>query len=143
MARPRNSLGPPRNSSTEMPSCFLNWRLHPNLLIVVEPLPPRLISCTTTLLTLIMDAVKQLRPVSTLLDNYWLRSQVFRTVQFSSALLAGLLERPRPLWSDKLMKLSGSISNMRVMLRLLDDIPNLSHVLSTWHTAQVIMHAAC
>lgn len=79
-----------------------------------------------------MAALQQLKAVSHFLDNYWARSQVFRTAQFSSALLSGVLEKSCPVESGKLMKISSAISNMRIMLRLLDDIPNLVQVLVTW-----------
>ena len=81
--------------------------------------------------------MEELRAVSALLENYWARDQVFRNVQFSSALFSGLLERKWPLLAEKLLKISAAISNMRVMLRLLDDIPSLAYVLSTWNEVQV------
>lgn len=73
---------------------------------------------------------------ATLLDNYWARSKVFRVVQFSSALLSGLSEKRRPALAEKLLKVSAAVSNMRVMLRLLDDIPAVSHVLTKWNSSQ-------
>lgn len=79
----------------------------------------------------------RLQAFSSFLDNYWARSQVFRTVQFSSAMMSGLLERPHPIWAEKLMKLSSALSNMRIMLRLLDDLPIFAHVVIAWNQSQV------
>lgn len=80
----------------------------------------------------------QLRAASSLLDNYWARSQVFRAVQFSSAMFSGLLENKRPRLAGKLLEISAAISNMRVMLRLLDDLPILAHILKNWTQSQVL-----
>lgn len=82
--------------------------------------------------------MEKLQAASTFLDNYWARSQVFRTVQFSSAMLSGLLEKNRPELADKLLTVSAAISNMRVMLRMLDDLPTLANVLTSWKQSQVL-----
>lgn len=82
--------------------------------------------------------MEQLGLVSRLLGNYWARSQVFRTVQFSSAMLSGVLEARGPLLSQKCLKVSSAISNMRIMLRLLDDIPILVYALKNRNQLQVL-----
>lgn len=81
--------------------------------------------------------MEQLGLVSGLLDNYWARSQVFRTVQFSSVVLSGILETRRPLLAEKCLRVSSAISNMRIMLRLLDDIPILVYALKNRNQSQV------
>ena len=87
-----------------------------------------------------MEVVKG---VSSFLDDYWARNQVFRTMQFSSAMLSGLVEqRGHTVTSKKLMEFSMSVSNMRVMLRLLDDIPALMHTILTYSRAKVRCNSA-
>ena len=76
--------------------------------------------------------------LSSFLENYWCRNQVFRTVQFASGMLSGLLETSYPDVAGKLMIVSGSISEMRVMLRLLDDLPALAYNLQNWKPKKVI-----
>ncbi len=84
----------------------------------------------------------QLSAVSRFLDNYWARSQVFRAAQFSSALVSGLVSGQHPLHSGRLMVLSREIANLRIMLRLLDDIPVLAQVIKSWRTSsQVTIHS--
>lgn len=78
-----------------------------------------------------------LQDLSTFLENYWTRSQVFRTLQFASTLCAGLLERRHSSAAAKFATISSSIANMRVMLRLMDDIPVLAHTLRSWHPQKV------
>ena len=75
--------------------------------------------------------------LSSFLENYWCRNQVFRTVQFASGMISGLLERSYPDVAGKLMIVSGSISEMRVMLRLLDDLPALAYNLQNWKPKKV------
>ena len=75
--------------------------------------------------------------LASFLDNYWARSQVFRTVQFSSAMLSGFIAKPCPECGQKLMTVSNAISNMRVMLRLLDDLPVLVEVIKSWSNPKV------
>lgn len=82
-------------------------------------------------------ASKPLQEVSSFLENYWNRNQVFRTVQYVSVLCSGLLERRLPGAANKFITLSSSLSNMRVILRLMDDIPNLAHTLSNWGQQKV------
>lgn len=53
-------------------------------------------------------------------------------------MLSGLLEKHRPELSDKLLTVSSAISNMRVMLRMLDDLPALANVLISWKKSQVL-----
>lgn len=86
-----------------------------------------------------VSAGRTLGELSALLDNYWVRSQLFRTLQFASTLCAGLLERYRPHGASRLDNLSYSISNMRVMLRLMDDIPALASTLRSWMQTKVCM----
>lgn len=82
-----------------------------------------------------MEFVKS---VSSFLDDYSARSLVFRTMQFSSALLAGLVEqRGHAVSSEKLMVFSRALSNTRVVLRLLDDVPALMHTVLTCNRAKV------
>lgn len=81
-----------------------------------------------------------LQELSTFLENYWTRSQVFRTLQFASTLCAGLLERRHPSAAAKLVTISSSIANMRVMLRLMDDVPVLAHALRSWRPQKVRLH---
>lgn len=63
---------------------------------------------------------------------------VLLTVQFSSAMLGGLCEATHPQLSSKLVHLYGSLSNMRVMLRLLDDLPALAYTLKTWTSSKKV-----
>lgn len=70
------------------------------------------------------------------LESYWGRNQVFRTAQFSSLFLSGLLERRHPVAAEKLELLSSAISNMRVMLRLLDDVPSLVMSARAWSNSK-------
>ena len=73
---------------------------------------------------------KPLQDVSTFLDNYWNRDQVFRTLQYASTLCSGCLEPRVPGAASKLAAIASSISTMRTTLRLLDDIPNLVQTLN-------------
>jgi tRNA U34 5-methylaminomethyl-2-thiouridine-forming methyltransferase MnmC len=73
---------------------------------------------------------KPLQDISTFLDNYWSRDQVFRTLQYASTLCSGLLEPRTPRAASKFTTLASSISTMRTTLRLLDDIPNLVQTLN-------------
>ena len=75
---------------------------------------------------------KPLQDVSTFLDNYWNRDQVFRTLQYASILCSGFLEPRVPGAASKFATLTSSISTMRTTLRLLDDIPNLVQTLNKW-----------
>jgi hypothetical protein len=90
---------------------------------------------------------KPLQEVSTFLDNYWNRDQVFRTLQYTSTLCAGALEPRLPVASARFAALASSVSSMRTTLRLLDDIPNLAQTLAGWKRPkvctyeQVISHA--
>ena len=62
---------------------------------------------------------------------------MFRTLQFASCMLSGLAERSFPQTAVKLLTVSSSISDMRVMLRLLDDLPMLAHTLKNWKPKKV------
>ena len=91
-----------------------------------------------------MAMSKPLQEVSTFLDNYWNRDQVFRTLQFTSTLCAGALDQRLPVASARFAALASSVSSMRTTLRLLDDIPNLAQTLAGWKRpkdVQVISHA--
>ncbi|CAI8018774.1 Peroxisomal membrane protein 11C [Geodia barretti] len=79
-----------------------------------------------------MAMSKPLQEVSTFLDNYWNRDQVFRTLQFTSTLCAGALDQRLPVASARFAALASSVSSMRTTLRLLDDIPNLAQTLAGW-----------
>ena len=81
-----------------------------------------------------------LQEVSGFLENYWNRTQVFRTLQFGSTLVSGLLEGVHPDAASSVLRVANSISNMRVMLRLLDDIPVLAHTISNWKRRKVCPH---
>lgn len=78
-----------------------------------------------------------IQEVSGFLENYWSRNQVFRTLQFGSTLVSGLLESVHPNAASSVLRVADSISNMRVMLRLLDDIPVLAHAISNWKPKKV------
>ena len=81
-----------------------------------------------------------LEAFSAFLENYWSRNQVLRTLQFASALCAGLLEgRRRANAAAKFSTVSTSIANARVLLRLLDDLPVLVHTLKSWRPNKVCM----
>ena len=77
-----------------------------------------------------VELAKPLLEVSAFLDNYWNRDQVFRTLQYASTLCSGLLEPRLSGAAVKFSTFSSSLSNMRTTLRLIDDIPNLAHLLS-------------
>ena len=80
---------------------------------------------------------KPLHEVSTFLDNYWNRDQVFRTIQYASTLCSGALEPRLPAASARFGALAGSVASMRTTLRLLDDIPNLASTLARWRRPKV------
>ena len=84
-----------------------------------------------------MALASPIQGISSFLENYWCRNQVFRTVQFASGMLSGLLERSYPDMAGKLMTVAGSISEMRVVLRLLDDLPALAYNLQNWRPKKV------
>ena len=75
--------------------------------------------------------------VSGFLEDYWNRNQVFRTLQFGSTLVSGLFEHTYPDAAGSLLRVANSISSMRVMLRLLDDIPVLAHTIRNWKPEKV------
>ena len=90
-----------------------------------------------------LPARSPLEEVSAFLENYWSRNQVLRTLQFASALCAGLLEGRRSNAAAKFSTVSTSIASTRVILRLLDDLPVLVHTLKSWRPNKVcvyIMH---
>ena len=76
-----------------------------------------------------MPLLSPIQEISGFLEDYWNRNQVFRTLQFGSTLVSGLLEPTYPGAAGCLLRAANSISNMRVMLRLLDDIPVLAHTI--------------
>lgn len=84
-----------------------------------------------------MPLLSPVQEVSGFLEDYWNRNQVFRTLQFGSTLVSGLLEHTYPGAAGSLLRVANSISNMRVMLRLLDDIPVLAHTIRNWKPEKV------
>ena len=69
--------------------------------------------------------------VSSLLEGYQTRNEIFRTTQYALAMLSGLLQQKSPVTANKLWSSSAAISNMRTTLRLLDDIPTLAYSMKT------------
>ena len=84
-----------------------------------------------------MPLLSPVQEVSGFLEDYWNRNQVFRTLQFGSTLVSGLLEHTYPGGAGSLLRVANSISSMRVMLRLLDDIPVLAHTIRNWKPEKV------
>ena len=52
-------------------------------------------------------------------------------------MLGGVAEPTHPILAAKLSHVSNSISNMRVMLRLLDDLPGIVHTVRAWGSRRV------
>ena len=84
-----------------------------------------------------MPLLSPIQEISGFLEDYWNRNQVFRTLQFGSTLVSGLLEPTHPGAAGSLLRVANSVSNMRVMLRLLDDIPVLAHTIRDWKPKKV------
>ena len=75
--------------------------------------------------------VMYIQQVSAFLDSHWARNQILRTAQFAAAMVSGLLESASPDAASKLIAVSSKISGVRVILRLMDDIPTLVYNLSS------------
>ena len=69
--------------------------------------------------------------VATFLDNHWARNQILKMAQYATAMVSGLLENTSSGAAGKLLAVSSKISGVRVVLRLLDDIPTLAYNLSS------------
>lgn len=78
-----------------------------------------------------------LRGTSTFLENYWARSQVFRTGQFAMVMISGILQEKCPATASKLLTVATTISDMRTTLRVLDDIPALLHSINNLQSQKV------
>ena len=76
-----------------------------------------------------MALSKALNSTAAFLENYWGRNQVYRTAQFASILVAGLIKHKHEKSAENLIRVATAISDMRVLLRLMDDIPVLVHTL--------------
>jgi len=82
-----------------------------------------------------MDLVKT---CSAFLEDYRTRGEVFRVLQFSSALVGGVAELcGAAACGNKLLTVSYCISGTRVTLRLLDDLPALMHTTNTLYRGEV------
>ena len=102
-----------------------------------------------------------LQAVSRCLESHFIRDQLFRTLQFGLALCGGALEaaaRGRGggghkaivshaadggSLAERLLRVSSRISDMRVMLRLMDDLPMLAHTLQLWKSPSSSSDEAC
>lgn len=74
---------------------------------------------------------EHIRQLSAFLDNYWARNQILRTAQYATAMISGLMENASPDIANKLLAVSSKFSGVRVVLRLMDDIPMLVYNLSS------------
>lgn len=70
--------------------------------------------------------------VGTFLDSHSKRDTVIRTAQYGALLLGDLWRNRYPALSGKLIKVSDEFGHARLILRLIDDIPMLAHLLKCY-----------
>ncbi|XP_072033234.1 peroxisomal membrane protein 11C-like [Amphiura filiformis] len=72
-------------------------------------------------------AASKVKQTVTLLESYRGRDKIMRTIQFTSILTSGLINKVAPANAVKLKTVAGQLGLCRVILRLFDDIPMLAY----------------